>query len=212
MRIPNIRGIIDRRILVNYHVNPAVMPALLPAPFRAKLVNGMAMVGICLIRLKQIRPTFLPAPFGLGSENAAHRTAVEWDENGSVREGVYVRRRDTDSRLNSLVGGRLFSGIYHHAAFKVKETADQFEVALHSDDGDTSMSVRGHRTAALPAGSVFRSLEEASAFFQAGSLGYSATNDPSRFQGLELRCRNWQVEPRCVCNADVTIDVKCRRA
>ena len=39
------------------------------------------------------------------------------------------------------------------------------------------------------------SLEEASAFFQAGSLGYSATRDPSRFQGLELRCLNWQAEP-----------------
>jgi hypothetical protein len=42
---------------------------------------------------------------------------------------------------------------------------------------------------------VFSSLEDASAFFQAGSLGYSATLDPARFQGLELRCFDWQVEP-----------------
>jgi len=59
----------------------------------------------------------------------------------------------------------------------------------------TAMSVRGRRSDKLPASSVFRSLEEASIFFQAGSLGYSATPDPSRFQGLELRCLNWQVEP-----------------
>jgi hypothetical protein len=57
------------------------------------------------------------------------------------------------------------------------------------------MSVRGCRADQLPASSVFRTLEEASAFFQAGSLGYSATPDPSRFQGLELRCHDWQVEP-----------------
>ena len=50
----------------------------------------------------------------------------------------------------------------------------------------------------LPASSMFESLEAASAFYQAGSLGYSATPDASRFQGLELRCRNWSVEPLAI--------------
>ena len=71
----------------------------------------------------------------------------------------------------------------------------QFAVALKSDDGVTSMSVRGRRTDRLPADSVFGSLEEASAFFRAGELGYSATPDPARFQGMRLRCHTWQVEP-----------------
>jgi hypothetical protein len=43
--------------------------------------------------------------------------------------------------------------------------------------------------------SLFQSLEEASAFFEAGSLGYSATPDPTRFQGLQLHCFNWRVAP-----------------
>ena len=106
-----------------------------------------------------------------------------------------VRRRDTSSWLNSLAGGRLFPGIHHHGTFSVTESADRFEVALRSDDGVTSMSVLGRRADQLPASSVFHSLEETSAFFQAGSLGYSATPDPSRFQGLELRCFKWRVEP-----------------
>ena len=97
--------------------------------------------------------------------------------------------------LNSFVGGRLFPGIHHHARFQGEETSDHYAVALRSDDGVTSMSVRGRRADRLPTSSVFRSLGEASAFFQAGSLGYSATPDASRFQGLELRCRQWQVEP-----------------
>ena len=195
MKIPVIRGVIDRRILVNYRVDPSVLAPLLPSPFRPKVIHGVGMVGICLIRLKKVRPTFLPSWLGISSENAAHRTAVEWDDNGTVREGVYVRRRDTSSWLNSLAGGRLFPGIHRHAKFTVEETGDRYSVALRSDDGVTSMSVRGRRACRLPESSVFRSLEEASAFFQAGSLGYSATADPSRFQGLELRCLNWQVEP-----------------
>jgi hypothetical protein len=195
MRIPVVRGVIDRRILVNYHVDPNVLAPLLPAPFRPKVIHSAGMVGICLIRLKKVRPSSFPSWLGVSSENAAHRTAVEWDDHGVVREGVYVRRRDTNSRLNSIAGGRVFPGVHHHATFTVSETADRFEVALCSDDGLTKMSVRGHRTDRLPASSVMRSLEEASAFFQAGSLGYSATRDPSRFQGLELRCFNWQAEP-----------------
>src|SRR5262245_8421339 len=177
MKIPVVRGVIDRRILVNYRVDPTVLAPLLPAPFRPKVTHGVGMVGICLIRLKKVRPTFLPSWLGIASENAAHRTAVEWDESGHAREGVFVRRRDSNSWLNSLAGGRLFPGIHHHARFTVKESVDCFEAALCSDDGVTTMLVRGRRADQLPASSVFDSLEEASAFFQAGSLGYSATPD-----------------------------------
>ncbi len=115
MQIPVIRGLIDRRILVNYRVDPSVLAALLPAPFRPKVTRGVGMVGICLIRLKQIRPSFIPSCLGISSENAAHRAAVEWDGNGGLCEGVFVRRRDTNSWLNSLAGGRLFPGIHHRA-------------------------------------------------------------------------------------------------
>ena len=125
-----MRGVIERRMLVNYRVDAAVLAALLPAPFRAKLHRGHGMVGICLIRLRGIRPGGVPAALGFSSENAAHRTAVEWDHEGATREGVYVRRRDTSSRLNALVGGRIFPGIHSHARFDVRETADRFEVAL----------------------------------------------------------------------------------
>jgi hypothetical protein len=54
-----------------------------------------------LIGLKRVRPRFLPPWLGMSSENAAHRAAVQWDDKGEVREAVYVRRRDTSSRLNS---------------------------------------------------------------------------------------------------------------
>jgi len=198
MRLPVIRGVIERRILVNYRVDPTVLAPTLPPPFRPKLHRGHGMVGICLIRLRGVRPRFLPSWLGISSENAAHRTAVEWDEGGQVREGVYVRRRDTSSRLNALAGGRLFPGIHWHARYTVRESDSHFEVALRSDDGVTSLSVVADVTDKLPSGSTFGSLAEASAFFQAGSLGYSATPDPRRFEGLELRCRRWQVEPLAV--------------
>jgi len=198
MKIPIVRGLIDRRILVNYRVDPKVLAPLLPSPFRPKIVQGFGMVGICLIRLRNVRLRRLPAWLGISSENAAHRAAVEWEEDGLMREGVFIRRRDTNSRLNSFAGGRLFPGVHHRARFTVRESASRFEVALRSNDGETSMSVEADLAERFPAGSLFGSLARASAFFQAGSLGYSPTSRSNAFQGLELCCPVWKVEPLTV--------------
>ena len=198
MKIPVIRGVIGRRILVNYRVDPDLLAQLLPPPFRPKLINGVGMAGICLIRLQQIRPQFLPTAFGVSSENAAHRIAVEWEENGEYREGVYIPRRDTSSRFNHLVGGRLFPGLYHPAHFQVSEQNDYVRVMMDSDDDKTHLMVEGRLAAELPPTSVFGSLSEASDFFERGSVGYSATMRQGEFDGLELRSFKWQVQPLAV--------------
>ncbi len=39
---------------------------------------------------------------------------------------------------------------------------------------------------------------EASAFLEAGSVGYSATRRPERFAGLKLRTSAWRIEPAVV--------------
>ena len=94
-RLPVIRGLIRRRLLVNFRVDEEVME---PPPFRPKLHRGYAIAGICLIRLRQIRPLWLPRFCGISVENAAHRIAVLWDEpSGESREGVFIPRRDTGS-------------------------------------------------------------------------------------------------------------------
>ena len=198
MQIPIIRGVIDRRILVNFRVDADVLARQLPAPFRPKIVKGKGMAGVCLIRLKNIRPRFLPSYFGISSENAAHRIAVEWDQGGKTKEGVFIPRRDTSSRLNTLVGGRLFPGVHNHAAFRVREHDDRYRIEIASDDRQTHLLVEGHVAQELPAGSVFGSTKEASAFFERGSLGYSVTGEPGKFDGLELHSFNWQVQPLAV--------------
>lgn len=200
MQIPVIRGRIDRRILVNYRVKPDVLADLLPSPFRPKLINRSGMAGVCLIRLKSVRPKFLPAFLGLSSENAAHRIAVEWDQDGETKEGVFVPRRDTSSRINTWLGGRLFPGLQNHAQFQIQENRDHFRVELTSDDQHTHLFVEGQAAMELPRTSVFGSLAEASGFFERGSLGYSVTAKPGQFDGLELRSFNWHVRPLDVRN------------
>ena len=140
----------------------------------------------------------MPSPFGLTSENAAYRFAVQWKEENTFREGVYIPRRDTSSRLNTVAGGRLFPGVYHHANFLVIEQPTRFQVELKSDDGKTHLCVKGHTCSDIPDSSMFRSLAEASNFFETGSLGYSATSQPGKYEGMELRSFNWKVEPLAI--------------
>jgi hypothetical protein len=198
MRFPTIHGVIDRRILVNYRVDADVAARLLPAPFRPKRASGYAMGGICLIRLRRIRPAFVPFTAGVGSENAAHRFAAQWEREGQGEEGVFIPRRDSSSRLNALLGGRLFPGEHHHARFDVSESEHRLRVELESDDGQVRVSVRARLADALPEDSVFGSLADASRFFEGGALGYSATKDETRYDGLELRCKSWVVQPLAV--------------
>jgi hypothetical protein len=195
MRVPNVHGTIRRRILVNYRVDPEVMQKQLPSPFRPKLHEGRAVAGICLIRLENIRPKRFPKLAGISSENAAHRVAVEWDEEGVPREGVYIPRRDTGSLFNHLAGGRLFPGEHQRAEFHVHDDGERIDFAMKSVDGAVQVRFAGHVTSALPAGSSFSTVDEASRFFEAGSLGYSATAGGKRLDGLLLTTSGWKVDP-----------------
>lgn len=195
MKIPTLKGIIKRRILVNYCAEADVIQKILPAGFRPKLFKGKAIAGICLIRLEHIRPTHLPEFIGVSSENAAHRIAVEWRENGETKEGVYIPRRDTDSFISSAVGGRLFPGEHHKAGFEIKETEDEIDFSMKSEDSEVSVSFNGKISENLPENSVFSSLKDASNFFEKGSLGFSATKDARKLDGILLEIENWKVVP-----------------
>jgi len=198
MRIPKVRGVIRRRLLVNFRVDPKVIRQHLPSRFRPKLHAGNAIAGICLIRLENIRPTGLPSIVGLSSENAAHRIAVAWDTETGPHEGVFIPRRDTGSFLNHLVGGHLFPGEHHRAVFSVRETDNNVQLRMQSADQKVRVEINGRVSPAWPATSVFGSLGEASAFFEAGSLGYSATAAGNRLDAVALHTDQWIVEPLAI--------------
>jgi hypothetical protein len=197
MKIPTIKGTIDRRILINYQADREAIENFLPKTFRPKLVKGKAIVGICLIRLKNIRPKGLPFNIGISSENGAHRIAVEWTENGQVKDGVYVPRRDTSSRLNSLAGGRVFPGVHNLADFKVNEGYGHYNIEFKSDDA-TFLSIHAQETAEWSNVSVFDDMDCASEFFKQGSVGYSPSKIGETFDGLELKTKIWEVSPLTV--------------
>jgi hypothetical protein len=192
MKIPIIHGYIERRILINFTADPKVVEKIIPFPFRTKIYKGKAIVGICLIRLKHIKPKGFPNFVGVNSENGAHRIAVEWDENGETKAGVYIPRRDTSLRLNTLLGGRLFPGKHYYAKFNVQEQNGNYHIDFKSSD-DTITAIDANETPNFNSQSIFEKLETASAFFEAGELGYSPNK--TKFEGLKLKAYKWEVKP-----------------
>jgi uncharacterized protein DUF2071 len=198
LRIPIIEGIIRRRLLVNFRADPAAVQRLLPARFKPKLHAGHAIIGICLIRLERIRPRWLRLPWGMASENGAHRIAVEWPTAEGMGEGVYIARRDSDSWLNHFAGGRIFPGVHHLARFKVTDHDGAIDLRMQAQDEEMHVAVRGHEATALPDTSCFASLIEASRFFEGGSVGWSPGRQAAILDGLRLQTHQWQVRPLAV--------------
>jgi hypothetical protein len=195
-RLPVISGLIKRRLLVNFRADPDIVHEILPNGFRPKLHDGHALVGICLIRLENVRPKGVPAAIGVSSENAAHRIAIEWTApDGQRHEGVFVARRDTNSRLNAIAGGRVFPGEYHHSRFEVRDQDQTVSINVALPDDTTSIFVSGRQSDIFPSSSCFKSLADASGFFEQGCIGYSVTKSLNRLDGLELRTARWQVAP-----------------
>jgi len=208
MKIPTIYGVIRRRVLLNYRVDPDVMGKHLPSgsAFKLKLVDGYAIAGICLIRLEAIRPKGFPRLFGLSSENSAHRLAVEWQgDGGALREGVFVPRRDTNSLLNSIAGGRLFPGLYQYSRFEVQDESGKIAVKVRARDfNEMLVAFEAEEVDFFQESSVFESLEDSSRFFEKGCVGYSACPGSNKLEGVTLNAYRWVVSPlevRSLCSA-----------
>jgi hypothetical protein len=195
MNLPVIEGLIRRRILVNFRVDPEVIRPQVPQAFQIEIVHGFAMAGLCLIRLEGIRPRHLPGIAGLESENVAYRVAGQWERDGQRRHGVYIPRRDTSSTLQQRLGGRIFPGEYHHSVFDVRDEGSTLAITCRSDDGGGDVRLLAREASGFPADSVLGSLEEASAFFERGAVGYSATKKSKQLDGVLLSTTEWSVSP-----------------
>lgn len=203
MRLPVLHGLIRRRILLNFRVVPEVLSKVLPKGFKLKLHRGYGIAGICLIRLEHIRPSWVPESLGVSSENAAHRIAVlpEVDDVGH-HEGVYIPRRDTDSIVNHLTGGRLFPGEHHLSQFNVEDHGNHLSMEVLTNDRKRLLIFSAEETDVLPPASCFHSVEEASLFFQTGKVGWSATSNCCVLNAVRLETESWRVRPLAVKNVE----------
>ncbi|AXL11180.1 hypothetical protein DXT68_02800 [Microbacterium foliorum] len=189
--IRQVRAQLRRRLLISYRVDPAAAAALLPKGFRPQLVDGSAVAGVCVLGLEDIRPRVVRRRIGLRSENAAHRIAVEWDGPDGVETGVFIFERHSSAWHPVLFGGRLFPGVHRRARFRIAESEDRFAVTMaagaHSVDADVEVTGEWSST-------LFPTIEDASAFYRSGRVGWSLARDGQSVEPVALAADGWKVE------------------
>lgn len=199
MKMSAIRGRIARRVLINVRIKPDVLDAVLPPIFKPRLVDGWAIGGICFIALEEIRMPFLPAIFGMKSNNSAHRFAVyRLDDNQIETDLVYVPRRDTDSKLNIAAGRHLFPADLYPARFLVEDTGDSITLHVESTDHQADIDFRATVAENVQKGSVFNSVSELSDFFRLGKVGYSPQSRTGILDGVRLETDTWDGVPLAI--------------
>lgn len=195
MELPVLNGIIDRRILINYRIKSEVVKSLLPPHLEPLVVNGYASGGICLLRLKRMGLKYTPSFLRITSENAAHRFLITYQKAGQTIEGVYIPRRDTDSRMNVLLAGKLFSWPHYPAIFHVEEGNHRYRIDMKSNDGKTKLKVDAQLDTDFSTNSMFNSIAHASSCFQRCPVGVSPSTNPEQFKTIRLKTKNWNVKP-----------------
>lgn len=193
--LPTLEGLMARRILINFRVDPALIQPFVPRPMEVIVRKGYAVVGVCLIRLEQLRPKGLPKALGLSSENMAHRVAIRFKENGKNREGVFIWRRDTDQNLTALLGGRLFPGIHSKAGFEVEETPCSLSMKVKTQKGEGDLQLEVEDQKGWKPTRLFKTFKEACGFFQKGDCGFSCALEQGRLEGMRLKTLKWEMEP-----------------
>ena len=193
-RLPRLEGLIARRVLLNYRADPTVVERLIPAPLEVVRRNGSAVVGVCLIRIEGLRPLGVPAVFGLSSESQAHRVAIRYPTTDGPKEGVFVWRRDTNSRATQLTGGRLFPGVHGPARFQVLDDGRELRMRTFTANTAADIAFEARSFDAFRPTRLFNSVAEASAFFQQGECGLSCSH-AGRIEGVRLHIADWSITP-----------------
>lgn len=130
--------------------------------------------------------------YGHAFRKWCHRFAVEWEENGDTKSGVFIPRRDTSLALNAIVGGRIFPGRHHLTKFNVHEKEGAYHIDFKNSDG-TSMALDAIEPKSFPENSIFETLAQPSEFFEHGDLGYPPNKN--KFEGLRIKTYHWSLEP-----------------
>ena len=198
--LPTLEGVIARRTLLNYWIEPKVVRPLVPAALELATVDGLAVAGTCLIRLEHLRPKGVPSAVGISSENMAHRIAIRYRPNGGdeLRDGVFIWRRQTDRGMVTLLGGRLFPGVHGRSTFDIDESGDRLDYRVTNDDATANVRLSVRSADTWPGSRLFPRFEDVRAFFQRGDHGFSCSLRGDRLEGMQLRTSVWDMSPLAV--------------
>ena len=185
MRAPALSGRIERRICIQYRINPSVARRFLPDHIRPKLYQGSALGGICVFRFAPARARILPIPLGFGTELAWHRIAVEWDAGATVAHGQYLLRCEADSRPSARLTPKVLPCSEPAARITVRSNDGGLSISMKSVDGNGDLNLAAVPDDHWPEDSVFPSAKAAQLALSGGHVLWPS-NERGETEGFEV--------------------------
>lgn len=180
-----------RRLLVNATLDADLVRPLLPpgvAPAAVGADRRRAFVGVCLLRVADLRPGRVPAVVGRSFDGLAYRVAVTTPDGAPA---VHIVRRETANRLALAVGGRLFPGTHHQVDTDV--SADELRVVAGGQGGPPLVVDVVDEPPGQDHASVLGDDEQASVFFSAATMATSPARRAGRYEGLRMEAPPFSV-------------------
>ena len=103
----HMNGVVTRRFLISYPVQPAVLSRFLPPNAELSTWQGLAWVSACFVTIRHMRPSFVSSPVGIDFNYLVHRTRARIPyPDGVRRESVLVLEANITSRVFAAIGQR----------------------------------------------------------------------------------------------------------
>jgi hypothetical protein len=182
-------------LVLAYALPASALEPLLPPTLEPDRHGELGFAAAAFVQTERMRPSFLPARFGLDFFLGGYRIFVRVRGRPSLR-GLYILRSDTDRRLLTLLGNLLTS--YRYRTVGARCVVDGTTLVVQVRPGVDVAADLSRRPAPLPAGSPFADVEEARRF--AGPLPYTFHHEPEtgRLLGVRGVRSAWNPEPVAV--------------
>jgi len=186
-------------LVLTYALPSAVLEPLLPPGLTLDRYEDLGFVAVALVQTHRMRPSFLPATFGLDFFLAGYRIFTRYQTTGGRNlRGLRILRSETDRPLMMRAGNLLTHYNYHLVLVSQIETPQSLAITIRDRQGALRLQVCadwGDLPAPLPDGSPFPDAKAARRY--AGPLPFTfdyerETHSIVRIQGIRSK---WDPKP-----------------
>ena len=131
----HLRGMVTRRFLVSYPVDPVLLSDRLPPGAELSLHDGCAWVSACFVNLKNMRPSVFPRSMGIELNYLIHRTRARLPfPDGKKREAVLVLEPNLDRLTLGWIGARLTGVGFNYRDIRLIEQEKSWNLVMKDNE------------------------------------------------------------------------------
>jgi len=193
----HMRGLVRRRFLINYPVEPALLEPFVPPGGELSLHQGKAWLSDCFVHISHMRPSVMPPGLGMSFHYLIHRTRARLPfPDGKKREAVLVLDPTIDSRLLKTFGSAMTGVPFKRRPIEFVTDGSAWRLGVR--DGKELIyeaMIRGSSFGTdMPTNSPFADLSSADEFLLGVSYGGSWNKQAGTLKILAETHNPWQAK------------------